>query len=97
LESMSDHPKLNVEYFYMKFLVVNTLEAQRPVRKRQINFIISGNAYEKLEELKWKRNAASISEVIRDSIKVLYALEDMKEKDGTILIEKDGKKFKLFI
>jgi len=81
----------------MKFLVVSTLEAQRHVRKRQINFIINGNAYEQLEELKWKRNAASISEVIRDSIKILYALEDMKERDGTIMIEKEGKKFKFFI
>jgi|TARA_B100001971_G_scaffold179999_1_gene175894 hypothetical protein len=35
--------------------------------------------------------------VIRDSIKILYALENMKEKDGTIMIEKDGKKFKFFI
>ena len=73
------------------------MESQRPIRKRQINFIINGNAYEQLEELKWKRNAASISEVIRDSIKVLYALEDMKEKDGTIMIEKDDKTFKFFI
>ena len=81
----------------MKFLVVSNLEAQRPIRKRQINFIINGNAYEQLEELKWKRNAASISEVIRDSIKILYALEDMKERDGTIMIEKEGKKFKFFI
>ena len=81
----------------MKFLVVTTLEKQRPIRKRQINFIINGNAYEQLEELKWKRNAASISEVRRDSVRILYALEDMKEKDGTIMIEKDGKKFKFFI
>jgi hypothetical protein len=81
----------------MKFLLVSTLEAQRPVRKRQINFIINGNAYQHLEELKWKRNASSISQVIRDSIKILYALEGMKEKDGTIMIEKDGKKFKFFI
>ena len=77
--------------------MVSTLEAQRPVRKRQINFIINGNAFEQLEELKWKRTAASISEVLRDSVKILYALEDMKEKDGTLLIEKDGKKFKFFI
>ena len=81
----------------MKFLVAIELEKQRPMRKRQINFIVNGNAYEQLEELKWKRNAASISEVLRDSIKILYALEDMKEKDGTIMIERDGKKFKFFI
>ncbi len=82
----------------MKFIeVVTSLEAQRPIKKRQINFIINGNAYEQLEELKWKRSAASISEVIRDSIKILYALEGMKEKDGTIMIEKEGKKFKFFI
>jgi len=66
-------------------------------RKRQVNFIISENAYNQLTNLKEKRNSATMSEVIRDAIKTLQALESYREEDGAIVIEHDGKKIKVFI
>ena len=39
----------------------------------------------------------ALSKVYKMGGQDIYALEDMKEKDDTIMIEKDGKNFKLFI
>ena len=65
--------------------------------KRPVNFLVTEKAYEQIEELRAKRGSTTNSELFRDALKILATLQKFKEEDGTVIIEHNGKKYKLFV
>ena len=64
------------------------------VEKKAVTFLVSPEAYEKILELKTKRQAGTTSEVIRDALRVLSTMEELKDDDDTVTIQKGNKELK---
>lgn len=64
---------------------------------KPVQVLFKGAALDKLQELKRKSDATSASQVIRNALKVLAALEDLKDDEGYVTIVKDGKYYKILL
>lgn len=58
---------------------------------------VSEGVYSQMERLKGKRGATSMSQVIRDGLKALNTLEELKQKDGSVVCEHNGDRVKIII
>ena len=67
------------------------------VEEKPVQVIFKGEALNRLEDLRQSYGATTKSQVIRDGIRVLAALEKLKDKDGTITVEKEGKRYKVIL
>lgn len=65
------------------------------VKEKPVHVVFKGETLERLEELRKSYGASTKSELIRNGVRLLAALENLKEKDGTITIAKGGKYYKL--
>ena len=66
-------------------------------REKSVMVTFKGEALERLEELRKSYGASTTSELIRDGIKVLAALQGLKESDGTVTVTKGDKSYKIMM
>jgi len=66
-------------------------------REKPVQVVFKGEALDRLEKLRDTYGVCSTSELIRDGIKVLAALADLKGPDGTITVAKGGKYYKIVL
>jgi hypothetical protein len=66
-------------------------------KEKPVQVVFRGEALDRLEKLKRSYGVTSTSELIRDGIKVLAALENLKESDGTITVTKGGKNYRIVL
>jgi hypothetical protein len=65
--------------------------------EKPVQVIFKGDALQRLAKLRTSYGATSNSQVIRDGLKVLAAIEELKGSDGTITVEKEGKRYKVIL
>lgn len=65
--------------------------------EKPVQVLFKGDALHKLEELKDASDAPSTSQVIRNALKVLAALQNLKDDDGYVTILKDGNNYKILL
>jgi hypothetical protein len=73
------------------------MREEKLVKEKPVQVVFKGDALDRLEKLRKSYGVASTSELIRDGIKVLAALETLKEPDGTITVAKGGKYYKIVL
>jgi hypothetical protein len=66
-------------------------------KEKSIQVTFKGEALERLEQLRKSYGATTTSDLVRDGIKVLAALQSLKEPDGTITVAKGDKNYKIVL
>jgi hypothetical protein len=73
------------------------MTGEKETREKPIQVVFKGEALDRLEKLRESYGVTSTSELVRDGIKVLAALENLKEPDGTITVAKGGKYYRIVL
>ena len=64
---------------------------------KKVEVLFSDQAIQSLEKLQKTSSSGTRSNLIRNALKVYNTLQDLKEDDNTITIEKDGKTYKMIL
>lgn len=60
------------------------------IMAKEIRFVMTDEAYHRMMVLKADRGTETVTEVIRDGLKMLKTAEDYKNRRGQLVINKDG-------
>jgi hypothetical protein len=66
-------------------------------KDKAVQVVFKGEDLALLDKLKTSYGASTTSELVRDGIKVLAALQNLREPDGTITVTKGEKNYRIVL